>query len=203
MRKAAILALCLFTAAGLAGCGDFAPPADTQAVPAASQQIPAEREATLRLYLPDEDGMHVSLRESKVPAKQMTLKNALVQLIRLDREQKYPLLPTGLTIKDVSIEDGTAVINFSGQLKNLSGGTTAQEARAELSAIAIRERLSVVFIAGLFLIFIFYKTVHEFADHLLKHHSRLRTTNLAARFQNFFIGTGNKSDVLFAQKTGS
>ena len=103
MRKAAILALCLFTAAGLAGCGDFAPPADTQAVPAASQQIPAEREATLRLYLPDEDGMHVSLRESKVPAKQMTLKNALVQLIRLD-----------------------AVINFSGQLKNLSGGTTAQ-----------------------------------------------------------------------------
>ena len=98
MRKAAILALCLFTAAGLAGCGDFAPPADTQAVPAASQQIPAEREATLRLYLPDEDGMHVSLRESKVPAKQMTLKNALVQLIRLDREQKYPLLPTGLTI---------------------------------------------------------------------------------------------------------
>ncbi len=126
MRKAAILALCLFTAAGLAGCGDFAPPADTQTVPAASQQVPAEREATLRLYLPDEDGMHVSLRESKVPAKQMTLKNALVQLIRLDREQKYPLLPTGLTIKDVSIEDGTAVINFSGQLKDLSGGTTAQ-----------------------------------------------------------------------------
>lgn len=114
MRKAAILALCLFTAAGLAGCGDFAPPADTQTVPAASQQVPAEREATLRLYLPDEDGMHVSLRESKVPAKQMTLKNALVQLIRLDREQKYPLLPTGLTIKDVSIEDGTAVINFPG-----------------------------------------------------------------------------------------
>lgn len=126
MRKAAILALCLFTAAGLAGCGDFAPPADTQTVPAASQQVPAEREATLRLYLPDEDGMHVSLCESKVPAKQMTLKNALVQLIRLDREQKYPLLPTGLTIKDVSIEDGTAVINFSGQLKDLSGGTTAQ-----------------------------------------------------------------------------
>ena len=56
----------------------------------------------------------------------MTLKNALVQLIRLDREQKYPLLPTGLTIKDVSIKDGTAVINFSGQLKDLSGGTTAQ-----------------------------------------------------------------------------
>lgn len=119
----------LFLAAAvLAGCGgpmeQKSVPA--QSVPAMSAAIPAEKESTLTLYLPDEDGMHVTRRDFLVRAKEKTLKNALFQMIQLDRKQPHPLLPTGLSVKDVTVKDGTATINFSKQLKDLSGGSTTE-----------------------------------------------------------------------------
>lgn len=126
--KYALTAAALLAALTLAGCGGTqTQPAVSQSVPAASSQaVPAEHEATLSYYLPDTDAMHIVRQDLTVKASQKTLKNALYQMIRADRNSKYPMLPTGLSIKDVTVKDGTATVNFSKQLKNLSGGTTTE-----------------------------------------------------------------------------
>lgn len=126
MKKSLILAACLLAAAVLPGCGELPAEPAVSTVPAAAETVPADREATLVVYLPDDDGMHVSPRSLKVTAKEKTLKNALFQMIQLDRQSAWPVLPTGLTVKDVNVKDGTAVIDLSDELKHLSGGTTAQ-----------------------------------------------------------------------------
>lgn len=127
MKKALLLAAGLLLAVTLPGCGDVSrPPAEKQTVSAAEEAVPAQHEATLVPYLPDEEGLRVEPHTMKVTAKEKTLKNALFQLIQLDRAQTYPLLPTGLTVKSVDVKDGTAVIDLSKEIRKLSGGSTGE-----------------------------------------------------------------------------
>lgn len=128
MKKSMLFIAGLFLSAAIAGCGTPSnrQPAPTQQIPAAEEMIPARRETTLTLYLPDEDGMRISRFDFKVPAAQKTLKTALYQMIRLDQEASFPILPAGLSIKNVTVENGTATVNFSKELLNLSGGTTTE-----------------------------------------------------------------------------
>lgn len=125
MKKQIALAACLLAAVVLPGCGEVAePPAPSVSAPV--ETVPAQKEASLTVYLPDEDGMRVSPREVKVTAGERTLKNALFQMILLDRKQRYPILPAGLSVDSVSVKDGTAVIDLSKEIKNLGGGTTTE-----------------------------------------------------------------------------
>lgn len=125
MKKQIALAACLLAAVVLPGCGEVAePPASS--VSATVETVPAQKEASFTVYLPDEDGMRVSPREVKVTAGERTLKNALFQMILLDRKQRYPILPAGLSVDGVSVKDGTAVIDLSKEIKNLGGGTTTE-----------------------------------------------------------------------------
>lgn len=126
--KRYLIPAALLAAAFLAGCGGPAnqKAVSIQSVPAASASVPAEQEALLTVYLPNEKGLRVVPHVLQVKAKEKTLKNALFQMIQMDRKAQYPILPTGLTVKNVTVKDGTAVINFSKELKNLSGGTTTE-----------------------------------------------------------------------------
>lgn len=125
MKKQLAIAACLLAMAALSGCGDV-PQQPSASVSAAVETVPAQKEATLTVYLPDEDGMRVSPRTVKVTAGEKTLKNALFQMILLDRQQRYPTLPAGLSVEDVNVKDGTAVIDLSKEIKNLGGGTTTE-----------------------------------------------------------------------------
>lgn len=126
--KKALLASALLAAALLAGCGNTEPaaPNKTPAKTAAAETVPAEKEATLTVYLPADDGMHITRHTETVPAKDKTLKKALTRMIRADRAAAYPLLPTGLTLKSVSVADGTATVNFSKELESLASGSTTE-----------------------------------------------------------------------------
>lgn len=126
--KRYLIPAALLAALFLAGCGgpERQKPLSAQPVPAASASVPAEQEARLTVYLPGEDGLRTAPHVLQVKAKEKTLRNALFQMIQLDRKAKYPVLPTGLTVKNVTVKDGTAVINFSKELKNLSGGSTTE-----------------------------------------------------------------------------
>lgn len=126
--KRYLLPVLLLAAASIAGCGGPARQSavSVQPVPAVSASVPAEREAVLTLYLPDADGMRLVRHDIPVRAREKTLKNALFQMIQLDRKAAYPILPTGLSVKNVTVSDGTAVINFSKELRKLSGGSTTE-----------------------------------------------------------------------------
>ena len=126
--KQTLIPAALLAAVFLTGCGGPASEksVSVQSVPAASASVPAEQEARLTVYLPDEKGLRAVPHVLQVKAKEKTLRNALFQMIQLDRKAKYPILPTGLTVKNVTVKDGTAVINFSKELKNLSGGSTTE-----------------------------------------------------------------------------
>lgn len=126
--KRYVISAALLAAVLLAGCGGPEPAktVPAQSVPAVSASVPAEQESRLTLYLPDQEGMRLVPHVLQVKAKEKTLKNALFQMIQMDRKAKYPILPTGLTVKNVTVKDGTAVINFSKELKNLSGGSTTE-----------------------------------------------------------------------------
>lgn len=126
--KQFLIPAALLAAALLAGCGgpEQQKPLSAQSVPAASASVPAEQEARLTVYLPGEEGLRVAPHVLQVKAKEKTVKNALFQMIQLDRKSQYPILPTGLSVKSVIVQDGTAVINFSRELKSLSGGSTTE-----------------------------------------------------------------------------
>lgn len=128
MKNLKWIAAALLVSALFSGCGETptSPAAPAQKNAAQTETVPAEKEATLTLYLPDEDGMHVTRRDFKVTAKEKTLKNAVYQLIRLDRDSAYPILPTGLSVKNVTVEKGVATLNFSKQLADLTGGSTTE-----------------------------------------------------------------------------
>lgn len=44
---------------------------------------------------------------------------ALKEMIRADKNATYPLLPTGLTINNVTVSQGIATVDFSRELKIL------------------------------------------------------------------------------------
>ena len=121
-----LLAASVLTAA-LAGCSlDSGKQASQSLSPkAASSQtvLPAEKESTLLYYKASDDGMKILPVTKKVKAGSRTAKTALEEMIRTDRKSKYPLLPAGLTLKNISIKEGTAYVNFSKELNDIKGST--------------------------------------------------------------------------------
>ena len=127
MNKLYTLGAVLLVSLSLAGCGtdNRTPPAESLTPKAASssQATPAEKEATLTYYQASEDGLHILPKQTKVKAGDHTAKNAITEMLRADRKAKYPILPAGLDIKSIHIEDGTASANFTKELNQLKSET--------------------------------------------------------------------------------
>ena len=90
------------------------------------QTTPAQQESTLIFYLPSDDGLHIIPHTIKTISKNNTATEALKEMIRADKNATYPLLPTGLTINNVTVSQGIATVDFSRELKNLSKGSTTE-----------------------------------------------------------------------------
>lgn len=119
--------LSLFGCAGRpAGSSSF-PASSSAAMAASSQASSAQQKIAVITYLPTNDGMYIKPEEIKVASGKDVLKNALDGMISLDRQQKHPLLPQGLVVKDVHEENNITVVNFSKELKNLNGGSTTED----------------------------------------------------------------------------
>ncbi len=126
MNKKYILGAALLLTLAFAGCGNEGntPPAQSLTPKAASSQAaPAEKEATLTYYQASEDGLHILKKETKVKAGDHTAQNAIKEMLRADRKAKYPILPVGLDLKSIHIEDGTAFVNFTKELNTLKSET--------------------------------------------------------------------------------
>ncbi len=127
MKKIYALGAALLTAALLSGCSTDTKtqPAQSLTPPAAasSMQAPAEKETTLTCYQASEDGLHIVRKEIKVKAGDHTPLQAMKEMLRTDRKAKYPILPAGVDIKTVHIEDGTATVNFTKEINTLKSET--------------------------------------------------------------------------------
>lgn len=126
MNKLYTLSAALLITLALAGCGNGGntPPAQSLTQKATSSQTaPAEKEATLTYYQASEDGLHILKKEMKVKAGDHTAQNAIREMLRADRKAKYPILPAGLDLKSIHIEDGTATANFTKELNQLKSET--------------------------------------------------------------------------------
>ncbi len=126
MKNIYTLGAALLLTVALAGCGNQGntPPAQSLSPQAASSAAaPAEKEATLTYYQASEDGLHILKKETKVKAGDRTAQNAVKEMLRADRKAKYPILPAGLDMKSLHIEDGTATVNFTKEINTLKSET--------------------------------------------------------------------------------
>lgn len=123
------IVLSAFTAILLTGCGS-APSSEQKnnhpisASSGADTRSPSQEKTSLVYYKASDDGMHIEPITLSIAASDRTPLEAVKIMIRGDRKQKYPLLPAGLSVKNVSIKDGTATVNFSKELNSLQGGTS-------------------------------------------------------------------------------
>lgn len=129
MKKAFLLWSAVAVTIALSGCGTASTPkpAPTKEIPpaaASSQVAPAEKEASLTFYKASEDGLHILPVKVKVKAKDYTAKTAITEMLRADRNSKYPLLPAGVSLKSIHIEDGIATVNFTKEINSLKGETS-------------------------------------------------------------------------------
>ena len=125
MKKAWLLAAGFLIIAALPGCGEVpSRPASVSTVPAAAKAGETAQEASMTIYLADDDGMKLTAHTLSVPAKDKSLKTALDRMILLDREQTYRVLPDGLSVRAVNVSNGTAFIDLSKELEHLGGGNT-------------------------------------------------------------------------------
>lgn len=126
MKKQLLLTASLILAMTLAGCGGMNTGNTASSLsPKSSQnlEIPAEKEATLIYYLPTEDGLHIVPQSVKVKAADKTATEALKQMIRADRHAKYPILPAGVDVKSISIENNVATVNFTKEINTMKSET--------------------------------------------------------------------------------
>ena len=127
MKKLYALSAALLITLALSGCGGMTStqPTDKNMVPPASAdtKAPAEKEATLTYYKATEDGLHILPVQTKVKAGDYTAKTAITEMLKTDRQSKYPILPAGVSLKSIHIEDGTATANFTKELNQLKGET--------------------------------------------------------------------------------
>jgi germination protein M len=124
---AGVIALVSLSLYGCAGTPSTMTPASSSSLAhAASSAVPADREATMVFYLPDSDAMHLQKRTMSVKAKDKTAVETLKEMVRADKASSSPIVPTGLTVKGVSIKDGVATVDFSSELKKLSPGSTVE-----------------------------------------------------------------------------
>lgn len=127
MKKIYALSAAFLLTLALAGCGNPAvtQPTDKNMVPpaAAETKAPAEKEATLTYYKATEDGLHILPVQAKVKAGDYTAKTAVTEMLQADRKAKYPVLPAGVSLKSIHIEDGTATVNFTKEINRLKGET--------------------------------------------------------------------------------
>ena len=129
MKKLYALFSAMAITIALSGCGGTGTPAPshTKEIPPAASSAPvapAEKEATLTFYKVSEDGRHIIPVKSKVKAKDYTAKTAITEMIRSDRNSKYLLLPSGVSLKNIHIENGTATVNFTKEINSLKGETS-------------------------------------------------------------------------------
>lgn len=122
-----IVSASLLTALSFSGCSRQTPPQapGSSSAISAQAQIPAEKSSTMKFYKASEDGLKIVPVEMKVKAADKTARNALKEMLRADRHSKYPVFPTDLTLKSISIKDETAYANFNKSL-NLIKGATAE-----------------------------------------------------------------------------
>lgn len=126
MKHIYALSTAILITLALAGCGGNAvtQPTDKNMVPpASSATVPAEKEATLTYYKASDDGLHILPVHIKVKAGDRTAKTAITEMLKADRNSKYPVLPAGVSLKNVHLEDGTCTVNFSKELNDLKGET--------------------------------------------------------------------------------
>ena len=126
MNKIYTLSAALLLTLALSGCSNNGntPPAQRLSPNAVSSaQAPAEKESTLTYYQASEDGLHILKKETKVKAGDRTAQTAIKEMLRADRKAKYPILPAGLDLKSIHIEDGTATVNFTKDLNTLKSET--------------------------------------------------------------------------------
>ena len=127
MKKLYALSAALVLTLALSGCGGMTStqPTDQNMVPPAASdtKTPAEKEATLTYYKATEDGLHILPVQIKVKAGDYTAKTAITEMLRNDRNAKYPVLPAGVSLKSIHLEDGTATVNFTKEINQLKGET--------------------------------------------------------------------------------
>ena len=110
----------------LCGCGTDILQKPENVPPKAQEEIPAQKNAKLTYYKVSSDASHIVPVTKSVIASDATPKTAVEEMIRFDRNSKYPFLPEGLSVKSVYVEDGTAIVNFSKELKNIQKGSTSE-----------------------------------------------------------------------------
>ena len=121
MRKKIALASALILSMVLAGCSPDSgskPASNASALSASanSSSVPAKESSTLVFYRPTDDALHILPVSIKVKAEDHTAKNAVEEMIRF--------IPAGTHLKDLSIQDGTAIANFTGEVNQIKGGTS-------------------------------------------------------------------------------
>ena len=129
MRKKIALASALILSMVLAGCSPDSgskPASNASALSASanSSSVPAKESSTLVFYRPTDDALHILPVFIKVKAEDHTAKNAVEEMIRYDRKAKYPFIPADTHLKDLSIQDGTAIANFTDEVNQIKGGTS-------------------------------------------------------------------------------
>ena len=109
----------------ISGCGlnSTQPSQNLSPAPSSALKAPSEKEATLHYYRSSEDGLKLLPVTMKVQAKDHTARRAVEEMLRTDRRAKYPILPTGLALKNLSIENGTAYVNFNDEANHIQGST--------------------------------------------------------------------------------
>lgn len=125
MKKYCALAAVLLLGLSLTGCSNQSGTSSSPLTPAAvsSSVIPAQQDSTLTCYKVSGDGLHVIPVTLKVKAGDKTAMTAMKEMIRTDRHEKYPLLPAGTDIKRVTVENGTAYVDFTKEINALKSST--------------------------------------------------------------------------------
>lgn len=120
-------AFIIATLLGLTAC---APMTDTHRENSHSEtkmQNEAQKTTTTTIYLPDKDYIKTVPKSVSIPVSDTMEKDTLIALIRTDSQQKYPLFPKNLTIKNMTIKNDIAEVDFSKDLLHIEKGSNTEE----------------------------------------------------------------------------
>jgi len=124
MKKSYAFLLAAAMILPLAGCSAGTPKEKPAASSAASVQ--QEKTTETKIYLPTDDYLNIRPVTVKITGSDLP-KAALEELLKSDRSSQYPLLPKDLKVLGVTVQNGVATVDFSEELKALSGGSTSEE----------------------------------------------------------------------------
>lgn len=106
------------------------PVSDDAKKPSPQPKADEKKEMTVRLYYPDENGTELVASETKITATDSEkYKAAIEALVKSpDGKAQTTVIPRRTKINDVTVKDGVARVDFSGELiKNFVGGSTGEE----------------------------------------------------------------------------